>query len=99
MASSRTRDELVNELTGETLTLANYVDQVRSIERQIFRLDNTIADLKSSVKAAREDRDKAVSALRSAAREIKLLTRGGKAPGPRGRLRVVQTSAPEGKKP
>lgn len=64
--------DLVNELTGEAMTVREYVDQQRAIERQIGRLDNTIADLRASLKAAKGDRDKAVAALRSVVRESKL---------------------------
>lgn len=71
-------DTLVNELTGETMSLGHFVSESRSIERQIFRLDNTINDLKSSLKAAKEDRIKAVSALRAIVRESQLIAAGGK---------------------
>jgi len=64
--------ELVNEETGETMTLGDYLAQARAIERAIFRLDNTVNDLKSSLKAAKGDHVKAVSALRAVVREIKL---------------------------
>lgn len=68
-------DELVNEMTGEAMTLREYIDQGRAIERSIFRLDNAIDDLKSSLKAAQEDRLKAFSALRANAREVRLRSR------------------------
>lgn len=65
-------ERLVNEMTGETMTLAEYVAQSRQLEKDIFRLDRTIDDLKSSLKSAKEDHMKAVSALRANAREIRL---------------------------
>lgn len=65
-------ERLVNEMTGEVLTLADYIHQARSQEKAIYRLDRTIDDLKSSLKAAKEDHSKAVSALRTTAREIRL---------------------------
>lgn len=66
------REYLLNEMTGETLTMTEYVAQARQLEKDIFRLDRTIDDLKSSLKAAKEDHSKAVSALRANAREIRL---------------------------
>lgn len=65
--------ELVNELTGESLSVEEYVTANRAIERRIFRLDNSIADLKATLKQTKGERDKEVSALRANAREIKLL--------------------------
>lgn len=65
--------ELVNELTGESMSVEEYVTANRAIERRIFRLDNSIADLKATLKQTKGERDKEVSALRANAREIKLL--------------------------
>lgn len=65
-------ERLVNEMTGEAMTLADYIANTRALERTIFRLDNTINDLKSSLKAAKEDKLKAIAALRSNAREVRL---------------------------
>lgn len=65
-------ERLVNEMTGEAMTLADYIANTRSLERAIFRLDNTINDLKSSLKAAKEDKLKAIAALRANAREVRL---------------------------
>lgn len=67
-----TDERLVNELTGEAMTLGDYIAATRAIERSIFRLDNTINDLKSSLKAAKEDKLKAIAALRANAREVRL---------------------------
>jgi len=65
-------ERLVNEMTGEAMTLSDYIANTRSLERTIFRLDNTINDLKSSLKGAKEDKLKAIAALRSNAREVRL---------------------------
>lgn len=65
--------ELVNEQTGESLSVEAYVTGQRAIERRIFRLDNAIADLKATLKQTKGERDKEVAALRANAREIKLL--------------------------
>ena len=67
--------DLVNELTGESMSIDDYVSLNRATERRIFRLDNTIAELKSTLKATKVERDKEVAQLRSTAREIKLLAR------------------------
>lgn len=68
-------EELFNELTGETMSLREHIDTGRRIEREIFKLDNVLNDLKSSLKAAKEDRLKAISRLRENAREIRLKSR------------------------
>lgn len=65
-------ERLVNEMTGEALTLSEYIANTRSLEGVIFRLDNTINDLKSTLKAAKEDKVKAIAALRANAREVRL---------------------------
>lgn len=63
------REQFVNENTGEVMSPAEYHRAVRAVENNIFRLDRTIDDLKSSLKAAREDREKTIAALRSLARD------------------------------
>lgn len=83
------RDELVNELSGEVMTLREYVDRGRALERAIFRLDNSINDLKSSLKAAKEEKLKAIAELRSNAREVRLRSR----PTAITRTKRVQTPA------
>lgn len=59
-------------MTGEAMTLQAYIASMRAAERDIFRIDNTINDLKSSLKAAKEEKLKAVAVLRANAREIRL---------------------------
>jgi hypothetical protein len=71
--------ELVNELTGESMSVEDYVVQNRAIERRIGRLDNTIADLKATLKQTKGERDKEVSALRSSVRETKMAMRAERA--------------------
>jgi hypothetical protein len=66
-------DRLVNELTGEELGIDDYLRANRAIERQIFRIDNVNAELKSTLKANKEEREKLIASLRSNAREIRLL--------------------------
>lgn len=63
--------DLVHEVTGEAMTVRDYVDQQRAIEKRIGRLDNNIADLRATLKAEKGERDKAVAALRSLIRESK----------------------------
>lgn len=75
------REQFVNEYTGETWTAAEYHRAVRQVENEIFRLDRAIDELKSSLKSAREDREKAVAALRALARDSRYQT---------GRPRVVK---------
>lgn len=66
-------DVFVNEDTGETMTLADYIAQQRMIERDIMRLDAAIDTHKEALKAAKDGKDKAVRDLRATVREIKIL--------------------------
>lgn len=66
-------DVFVNEDSGETLTLAEYIARQRDIERDIMRLDAAIETHKESLKAAKDGKDKAVRDLRATVREIKIL--------------------------
>lgn len=72
------RERFINEYTGEVMTAAEYHRAVREVEQNIFRLDRAIDELKSSLKGAKEDREKAIAALRSLARDSRY-----KAVGPR----------------
>ena len=73
-------ENLVNELTGETSTPAQYIAELRRLEREVTRLDDVLAGLKAELKAAKQGREKAVAIFRSAVREIKELSRAkGKA--------------------
>lgn len=67
--------EFVNEQTGETMSLADYVAQQRSIEREITRFDDAIASLRADLKAAKGAREKALGHLRATVREMKILAR------------------------
>ena len=69
---STPRESIVNELTGEVRLPAEFVRELREVERAIFRLDNTIATFKADLKAAKMEREKAIGALRSMVREAKL---------------------------
>ncbi|OFW05663.1 MAG: hypothetical protein A3H96_11420 [Acidobacteria bacterium RIFCSPLOWO2_02_FULL_67_36] len=71
-------EELINELTGEAQTPAEYITSLRRLERSVTRLDDTIAGLGAELKAARQAREKAVALLRSAIREIKAMSRASK---------------------
>jgi predicted RNA-binding protein len=65
--------ELMNEETGEVVTLADYLAQQREIEREITRLDAAIDTHKECLKAAKDGKDKAVRDLRASIRESKML--------------------------
>jgi hypothetical protein len=64
---------LVNEATGEVMTLVDYLAQQRDIEREITRLDAAIETHKECLKAAKDGKDKAVRDLRACIRESKML--------------------------
>ena len=66
-------DVFVNEDTGETMTLGDYIAQQRDLEREILRLDGAIDALKNSLKSAKGDRDKAIYDLRATVRQAKIL--------------------------
>jgi hypothetical protein len=68
-----TEEKFVNELTAEAMTPAEFVASLRVMERAVQRLDDTIASLRAELKAAKQGRDRAVSDMRSAIREIKEL--------------------------
>jgi hypothetical protein len=70
--------ELMNEETGEVLTLADYLAQQREIEREILRLDSAIEMHRESLKAAKDGQKKAYRDLRATVREIKVLGGTGK---------------------
>ncbi|HVL67190.1 MAG TPA: hypothetical protein VM364_07995 [Vicinamibacterales bacterium] len=68
--------DIVNELTGETSTLPELLASMRSTERAIQRLDDTICAFSAELKAAKQAREKAIAELRSIIREVKILERG-----------------------
>lgn len=68
----------VNESSGETLTLDDFLAEQRRIERDMTRLDVAIETHKEALKAAKDGKEKAVRDLRATIREIKLRTRGAK---------------------
>lgn len=67
------QESVVNERTGEVDTPSEYVENLRALDREIQRADDTIVSLKADLKAAREMREKLVAQLRSAVREGKVL--------------------------
>jgi hypothetical protein len=67
------RDSIVNERTGNVSGPSEYVENLRALERSITRGDEDIESLKARLKMAREIREEAVAALRSAIREGKVL--------------------------
>ncbi len=88
MARGRMRGvEVVDERTGEAAEPAEYLENLRGLEREVQRMDDAIAVLKADLKAAREGREALVGKLRSAIREGKVL--------PLFEGEVAQTSAPE----
>jgi len=76
------KEELVNELTGEVRAAPDYIAHLRTLERAIVRLDDTIASQKANLKQAKYARDAAVSDLRAVIREHNVV-----APGRRGKKR------------
>ena len=67
------QESVINERTGEVAAPSEYVENLRALDREIQRADDTITQLKADLKAARELREKLVSQLRSAVREGKVL--------------------------
>lgn len=66
-------ERIVNERTGEVAAPSEYVENLRALDREIQRADDTIVELKADLRAAREMREKLVAQLRSAVREGKVL--------------------------
>lgn len=66
-------ESVVNERTGEVAAPSEYVENLRALDREIQRADDTIIGLKADLKGARELREKLVSQLRSAVRDGKVL--------------------------
>lgn len=66
-------EQFVNQETGEVTESPEYLATLHSLEREIGRLDVTIAKLKGNLKAAKEGREQAVNDFRCAVREVKLL--------------------------
>lgn len=65
-------ESIVNELTGEASTPEELLAQLRSVERSISRLDDTIFTFAAELRAAKQAREKAVAELRSIVREVKV---------------------------
>lgn len=63
----------INETSGEVATPAEYLDQLRTLERAVGRLDMTIVTLKGDLKVAKLAKEKAVADLRYAVSEAKVL--------------------------
>ncbi len=85
-------DVLVNEGTGETMSLTEYIAQQREIERDIMRLDAAIETHKEALKAAKDGKEKAVRDLRATVREIKMRGLQGKRRRSKTRKTRVETS-------
>lgn len=66
-------ESVVNQRTGVVEQPSEYVENLRALELSIQRFDDDIAQHKADLKMARECREKAVAALRSAIREGKVL--------------------------
>lgn len=73
MEINLTQDSIVNEQTGQVDTPGEYVENLRSIEVGIQRMDDRIAALKGDLKAARDGREKLVDQLRGAVRDGRVL--------------------------
>lgn len=67
------QDSIVNQRSGVVEAPSEYVENLRALEVSIQRFDDDIAQFKAELKTAREGREKAVAALRSAIREGKVL--------------------------
>jgi predicted negative regulator of RcsB-dependent stress response len=65
------RELFLNEATGESMTGVEYHRALKLQEREVFRFDRAVDHLQSSLKAAKEDRLKAIAVLRSLARDFR----------------------------
>ena len=70
---TKTNEAVLDQRTGVIDTPSDYVSNLREIEVSIQRRDDRIGELKADLKSERELREKAVTALRSAVREGKVL--------------------------
>lgn len=70
---TKTNEAVLDQRTGAIDTPSDYVSNLREIEVSIQRCDDRIGELKADLKSERELREKAVTALRSAVREGKVL--------------------------
>lgn len=66
-------DVLVNHDTGETWTLAEYIDEQKRIDLDILRIDAAIETHRAGMKAGKEAKEKAYRDLRAVIRAIALL--------------------------
>lgn len=73
MEISLNKDTIVNQHTGEVSAPGEFVENLRTLETDIARLDDEIGTLQAGLKAARNERENAVQALRAAVREGKVL--------------------------
>jgi molecular chaperone GrpE (heat shock protein) len=73
MEISLNKDSVVNQHTGEVSAPSEFVENLRTLEVNIARLDDQIGELQADLKAARAERENAVQALRAAVREGKVL--------------------------
>lgn len=73
MEISLNKDSVVNQHTGEVSAPSEFVENLRGLEVNIARLDDSIAELQADLKAAKNERENAVQALRAAVREGRVL--------------------------
>jgi uncharacterized protein (DUF3084 family) len=67
------QDSIVNEHTGEVQAPAEFVENLRGLERTIAAADREITALSADLSAARKARERAVAMLRGAVRDGKVL--------------------------
>lgn len=69
MEISLNKDSVVNQQTGEVSAPAEYLENLRAIERAIAAHDDRIDALKAELKHERESREICVQQLRAAVRD------------------------------
>lgn len=70
--------DLVHQLTGEVLSVEEYLDASRVIEREIGKLDRALVDCKEESKELKMAREKAVKDLRAIVREMNVVAPRGR---------------------
>lgn len=73
MQINLSKDSVVDQRTGVVNTPNEYVENLRALELQVQRLDDSIAAARADLKVMKENREKAVADLRSSIREGKVL--------------------------
>lgn len=77
--------ELVNQINGEILEVAEHLEAARVIEREIGKLDRAIAAARDEAKELKTEREKKVKELRGIVRDYEPLE--AHRPSPRRRRR------------